>query len=618
MLSGRLNSSFKNAGKRPQAIDDIVVRNPNLSIRTDHLRSAPRQGLVPYTPFSQGSDVFTPTTSILADQSAKAGTGFKSAPPGTLSTSASIRLATRARTRPPSGPRKPRNSSGSKKKANVSTIPEKEGNPITGRSRAGTDAQLALSPSTPSFETQLVRFRGLTLDVAKWTFTQEELQEISRRAICQSADPFNIRLLPARILDTDIPSELENLELQREELKANYKYQHKSRLAVLNSLSALAGTLGAVGAQTSTFLKLIDELKDIGTKADQYSEELYRVCDQIAQLRALQDSHSTSALAIALRKINASFIKMSAEMTDIKNQVGTVTTEREEAWAMADGLERELNLVKHQLDQERGQRKLMSPPARRVQHAGSSVVAASEDVQRSGSRVLAARRRSKASIRPPYSVASPQPFPALLTNGSIQSASLYTSLGSAYALPPLPSLNSAKATQLPFTAQFDTANYPPNSARSNLHSQRSASFSGTPSSSCKALINAQNELLQILGVPVQGMTGQGFRRTRSFSDAGARASMLPASPPVADINQAHSPFHHRESRITSFYGSYLSRHNIAGGCMHQKRRTRASQWDMEAIYDGILDDVSCFNTYSSCKADSSQPDTLFAVIKPGL
>jgi hypothetical protein len=464
-----------------------------------------------------------------------------------------------------------------------------------GRSRAGT---LALSPSTPSFETQLVRFRGLTLDVAKWTFTQEELQEISRRAICQSADPLNIRLLPARILDTDIPAELENLELRREELKANYKYQHKTRLAALNALSARAGNLGAVGTQSPTFSKLINELENIGTKADQYCEELYRVCDQIAQLRGLQDIHSASALAMALRKINASFIKTSAEMTDIKNQLGTVTTEREEAWAMADGLERELNLVKHQLDQEREQRKLVSPLVRRDQRADSTVVAASVDTTPSASRVLAAHRRSKASIRPPYSVSTPQSFCALLSNGSIQSP---LSLGSAYAIPPLASLNSAKAIQLPFTAQSNTASHPPNSARSNLHSRRSASFSGTPSSSCKALIDAQNELLQMLGVPVKGMTEQGFRRTRSFSDAGARASTFTASPRVADNQARLSSFHHRESRITSFYGSYLSRHNIAGSSVHQRRQTEASQWDMEAIYDGILDDVSCFNTSSPSK-----------------
>ena len=257
---------------------------------------------------------------------------------------------------------------------------------------------------------------------------------------------------------------------------------------------------------------------------------------------------------------------------------------------MADELERELKLVKHQLDQEREQRKLMSPLVRRYQRPDSSVVAASEDATPSASRVLAAHRSSKVSIRPPYSVSSPQ---SLLTNGSTQS-SLF--LASAYAIPPLASLNSAKAIQLPFTAQSNTSSHPPNSARSNLHSRRSASFSGTPSSSSKALIDAQNELLQMLGVPVKGMTEQGFRRTRSFSDSGARAPMLPASPPVADNQARLSSFHHRESRITSFYGSYLSRRSV-----HQKRQTAASQWDMEAIYDGILDDVSCFYISSSSK-----------------
>ncbi|CAG8708939.1 7887_t:CDS:2, partial [Acaulospora colombiana] len=321
--------SSYSSSSRPRALDDSNIRGSNLSIKTDHIRTAPRRGLVPYTPFSQGSDSFSPATALLtgAKSSKMPLTGIKTSmvPNSALSTSVSVKLATRARTRPPSGPRKPRHSNSTKSKDKIPMIPMIEESVLsTSRSRSVSESQARASispyPPTPTFETQLVRFKGLTLDVAKWTFSQEELQEVTRRAICHSSDPMSIRLLPAKILDEDIPAELERLVLQREELKANYKYQYRRRMGVLKSLSAMSehpeGTMnGSVAA------RLVEDLMDIGIKSDQIGEEMYVVSDQIAQLRALQESHSASALAMALRKINSSFIKVQAEVADLKSQV---------------------------------------------------------------------------------------------------------------------------------------------------------------------------------------------------------------------------------------------------------------------------------------------------------
>ncbi|PVG04013.1 hypothetical protein CPB86DRAFT_822004 [Serendipita vermifera] len=631
------------AGKL-RALDDSNIRGSNLSIKTDHIRTVPRRGLVPYTPFSQGSDSFSPATALLTGaRSAKMPlTGLKTSivPNSALSTSVSVKLATRARTRPPSGPRKPRHSNSTKSKDKIPTVPMIEESVLaSSRSRSASESQtttrasISPYPPTPTFETQLVRFKGLTLDVAKWTFSQEELQEVTRRAICQSSDPMSIRLLPAKILDEDIPAELERLVLQREELKANYKYQYRRRMGVLKSLSALSeGTVnGSVAA------KLVEDLMDIGIKSDQIGEEMYVVSDQISQLRALQESHSASALAMALRKINSSFIKLQAEAADLKSQVADVTAEREDAWAMADTLEKELNEVKAVLEKETSSKKeqLLSPPIKRLRRGvvpaniSTGVAPADEPspLKSGGSRVTAARnvsiRRSKASLRSRYSMTSPQPMSALHTSGSIHS-SYYGSQASASLIPPVPPLNSALASAI-HTASIHTASVvssavpsagPTSATRmpkrhSTALSRRSSSFSGTPHSSSRALIDAQNDLLKILGVPVKGMSEGGFRRTRSFSDAGLRASMLPDSPPAAAVGHettlgglaAPQGANSRESRITSFYGAYLSRSNtVAGNRMTVRRQTGASQWDMEAIYDGILDD----------------PDTLFAVVRPGL
>jgi len=456
------------------------------------------------------------------------------------------------------------------------------------RSRSNTDLTQLHSPFSPSptFSSSPVRFRGLTLDVAKWTFSQEELQELTRRAICQSADPLAIRLLPPAILDKDIPAELERLELLQEDLKANYKYQYRRRQATHRSLGALLGKSDAPGSglgasQVVTAAKLVEELQDIANKSDQISEELYMVSDQISQLRALLGTHSESALAMALRKINTSFIKASAETADLKSQMANLTAEREDAWAMADSLERELNVAKNsQLKKEQVLKDAESPVTKESRKRVANTV---DDVPMNARRVFAARklsaRRSRANLRSIYTATtSPAPFSsALYTNGSIQS--YYEAQLSGNSVPRLPVLDSAG---------------PPQSAdpRNRRLSRRSESFSGTPSSSSKALVDAQNELLQILGVPVRGMTGGGFRRTRSFSDAGHRASMFPPSPPSDGLMPAPPGSSHRESRITSFYGAYMSRSNTLASRRMTRKRQTGNPWDMEAIYDGILDDVS--------------------------
>ncbi|CCA72943.1 hypothetical protein PIIN_06898 [Serendipita indica DSM 11827] len=663
-LSGYSSSGFGSfslmgTGSKLRAVDDQGFRVSNLSIKTDHIRSAlAKAPLVPYTPFSQGSDAFSPGTALISAPIAVSRAPIKSAVPPTsaLSTAAPVKLATRSRTRPPSGPRQQRSVSaskatGSRHKEPVPPLPSLDPKVLKSvRSRANTSTSvvdlhtsLISIPTTPSFETGLIPFKGLTLDVAKWTFSQEELQEISRRAICQSADPLAIRLVPAKILDEDVPAEMEKLELRREELKADYKYHHRRRVAILGLLNALTEamdnpTSSGSNSPSASMARLLDELREVGIKADKVCEELYNVCDQINQMHALQDCHASSALAMALRKINASYLKSTAEATDMKAQIVYLTGEREEAWAMAESLEKELNEVKAQLEAEKAKvaaaaastvptapvgtepEAVFSPPImpfKRGDATPSTAVPQSadiiEDAPLTGSRVLAARkvstRRAKAGLRAArQSVISPLRFSALHTGFSISSAfSDAHPQPSAAPVPPVPAIHSAALTSAGASA-FSTGR----------RSRRSESLSGTPgtAASSRELMNAQNELLQMLGVPVQGLSAHGFRRTRSFSDADVRASMLPPSPPPAGLATTMakqlqladktdsvmiSSFHNRESRITSVYGAYLSRRNTAFAA-NKRRQTRASGWGVDAIYDGILDD----------------PATLFAVVKPSL
>lgn len=149
-------------------------------------------------------------------------------------------------------------------------------------------------PTTPSFDTVQVQWRGLTLEAAKWIFDSQELHAVVGRAIRQSADPMSIRLLPLDLLDTDLPAALEDLEVRREEIKAGYTYHVRRRRTLMRELAVNAeGTATPASVHT-----LIEELLECVASCDRLSEELFMVSDQIAQIGRLRDGHSASALAM--------------------------------------------------------------------------------------------------------------------------------------------------------------------------------------------------------------------------------------------------------------------------------------------------------------------------------
>ena len=149
-------------------------------------------------------------------------------------------------------------------------------------------------PTTPTFDTVQVQWRGLTLDAARWIFSSQELQAMVGRAIRQSADPMSVRLVPLDLLDTDLPVALEDLEVRREEIKAKYSYQVRRRRTLMRELAGSAeGT-----ATPGSVLRLVEDLLECVGSCDRLSEELFMVSDQIAQIGRLRDGHSASALAM--------------------------------------------------------------------------------------------------------------------------------------------------------------------------------------------------------------------------------------------------------------------------------------------------------------------------------
>lgn len=201
-----------------------------------------------------------------------------------------------------------------------------------------------MSHAAPKFQTSRVPFRGLTMEAAQWTLTSQQLQNIVSTAIRQSADASAIRILPTDVLDSDLPEEIMRLEGQSAELKLKYKLNVRKRNTLLANANRVAenAEVGEHGA-AATLGRMMEELSDVTEILDQTSEELYTVTDQLAQLVHLRDVHQRSALAMALRKLNSSFLKQVGEVQRLREQLAMLEAERDEAWREAQEVAQEFD-----------------------------------------------------------------------------------------------------------------------------------------------------------------------------------------------------------------------------------------------------------------------------------
>ncbi|KAF9011839.1 hypothetical protein BDQ17DRAFT_1420247 [Cyathus striatus] len=205
----------------------------------------------------------------------------------------------RPRTRPPqarpAGPRQPSHSSpgisGRERNASVSSVIS---NPVA---RAPSRRQPAAF--SPKFQPPSAKWRGYTMEAAKWTFTSSQLQNIVSRAIRQSAEASSIRLLRLEIIDNELPRELERL--QAKPFVRNIGYS----------------TWWNGGRNRQVFIPwIVDEMKDIATTLDMLAEDLHSISEQIAQLEKLK--------------------QQVAENEVQRKQMDSLVAERNEAWKQAE------------------------------------------------------------------------------------------------------------------------------------------------------------------------------------------------------------------------------------------------------------------------------------------
>ncbi|KAF5384185.1 hypothetical protein D9615_003240 [Tricholomella constricta] len=377
----------------------------------------------------------------------------------------------RPRTRPPlpAGPRRPSQQHGPLSFSNIIGMRERGGSvsSVNSQNHVPSNRRGPAAPlPSPRFHTPPPRWRGYTMDAAKWTFTSTQLQAIVSRAIRQSSEASSIRLLRLETLDNEIPEEIERLKTARTDTKMRYKILARRRANMLEALANSVDGLDQDGPALA--IRLVEELKELSGAMDKLTEELHSVDGQLAQLAQLCQAHSTSALAMALRKLNASFLKQFAEAQALRQQVETLEAERDEAWKQAED-------VAHDYEDLRSG-KIESPEAEKRFIRVASVRKSSVRASKAGLRTTSIRSNQRSSTS-----SSNRGFGA---NAPLSSRNTY-----ADDLPPVPPVPRRRPvdikTNLPFRSSTITG----------------LSTEGpTPTSETRAMVRAQEELYEMLGI----------------------------------------------------------------------------------------------------------------------
>ena len=335
----------------------------------------------------------------------------------------------------PLGPRNPSGSQGPNKVSSLGPHRSRQGSvsslyahhlrPGIGLGAPPTPRKLSTASGRgrpgPRFPTVPVKLRGYTLDVARWTFTSQQLQEIASRAIEASAQSYYVRLLKLETLDTELPEELHRLELLTTDLKTRLRAAAGARRELLDALTVHASGAGTLDHQNLEMV--VEELGDVTQLAEELNDGLYTVTDQITQLKRLRDVHSSSALAVSLRKLNTSFLRQAADNRLLRERVAALEAERDIAWTQAERVAQEFDDLSAKLEQCAAPAPSSANSSRRASHVS---VARESSV-----------RISKSGLRQPtLGMASPRT--------STRSSSVGSAIQLPYDIPPVPPLPGAQ------------------------------------------------------------------------------------------------------------------------------------------------------------------------------
>ena len=200
------------------------------------------------------------------------------------------------------------------------------------------------TPTPVNFNIDPTAFKGHPLESAQWSFTSDQLREIVSRAIRDSAKEQFIRLLSLDGLDKEIPEELARLESLKFTTQAQHRFHFQRRMNLLQSLNALAYTTPVSPEHgANTLGLLVQQLAEVTASMDRFTETLLKTSEHRSQLAQVQEKHLSSALAMALRKLNASYAKRTNDLKSARARIVALQTELEEAWKVAEGMAEEID-----------------------------------------------------------------------------------------------------------------------------------------------------------------------------------------------------------------------------------------------------------------------------------
>ncbi|KAF8264501.1 hypothetical protein EI94DRAFT_464517 [Lactarius quietus] len=189
-------------------------------------------------------------------------------------------------------------------------------------------AQLNLTP-------EALPYKYLTLDAAHWTLTSTELQSLVSSAIRDSAKEQFIRLLPLSVVDVQIPEDVARIERSWETAAARWRFEAHRRNMLLRALAASGADIDLLTQLSGT----------LGT-LDSHAQDLIHAATHRTQIAAARDTHRSSALAVALRKLNASYARRTRDLDKARTNINALRSEIEEAWKVAEEQAAEVDRLK--------------------------------------------------------------------------------------------------------------------------------------------------------------------------------------------------------------------------------------------------------------------------------
>jgi hypothetical protein len=196
------------------------------------------------------------------------------------------------------------------------------------------------SSSEPRFQTSPAKFKTLTMDAARWIFSQEELHALVSQAIRGSGRASSIRLLPQQAAFVEVPEELGRLNALLDKLTVQYRLQVRKRNVLLRATLEYAESPEPC---STPFRSKLQELHKTALNLDRIAEEMYHARDQAAQLSRMLAVHSGSALAMALHNLHSNYVRRTADVQSLKDHVSALEVECDEAWAQAQQVAQDLD-----------------------------------------------------------------------------------------------------------------------------------------------------------------------------------------------------------------------------------------------------------------------------------